>query len=123
MKNIKLILTIALAITTAFFLYYAFNAKSQLKEAENIIENVNSELLILKDSIQASQASLEALIKELDYTTNQLDILKNEREAMALEEQKKRARNWAELQALKEQILALEAEKERLKKEAEKFEL
>jgi flagellar basal body-associated protein FliL len=123
MKNIKLILSILLSVLAAFMLYYIFTQKSQLKEANAIIDNVNKELVIVKDSLEASQISLNKIINQLDYTSNQLDILKNERSILELEEQKKRIRNRAELEVLKQQILKLEEEKNRLKREAEKFDI
>lgn len=123
MEKFKNALNIVLCVLLAVVLYFVLRGNSQLKQAQESINQVNSELSVLQDSIGNAQQSLSLVLTKLEFTENELKILKNERELLELEELQKSTQNKAELQLLKAKILEKEASKNELKKRANTFEL
>jgi hypothetical protein len=87
-----------------------------------MIDKVNNELVEVKDSLQSAQKSIEGVLKKLEIAENELSILRTERELIELEEKRQNARNWKELQALKEEIKIMQETKQALIDKAKEFE-
>jgi|CEGD01.1.fsa_nt_gi predicted PurR-regulated permease PerM len=123
MEKFKNALTLVLTILVVVVLYFVVSGNSKLKETQNTINQVNKELSVLKDSISKAQQLVTLVLNKLEFTENELKILKNERDILELEEQQRGTRNKEELKVLKEQILKKEEMKKELQKYANTFEL
>lgn len=123
MEKFKNAFNIVLTILLVAVLYFVVSGNSKLKETQNTINQVNSELSVLKDSIGKTQESLTLVLNKLAFTENELKILKNERDILELEELQRRTKNKAELKVLKTKILEKEEKKKELQKHANTFEL
>jgi chromosome segregation ATPase len=123
MKNLNTILNIVLLIIVGFVLYFVISGNKNLKETQKKIIAINNDLTELNDSIHKTQKELSLIMSKLDFAENELKILKNERDLLELEEKKKMAANWEELQLLKKEIQDKEDEKNKLKENANKLEL
>ncbi|MBN2348110.1 MAG: hypothetical protein JXJ22_04695 [Bacteroidales bacterium] len=123
MKDINKLLTIVLLIIALLLLYLVFTGSRQLKETHKIIKEVNREIVQVKDSISYARNTIIGIGEKLEFTENELKILKAERQLLELEEKKSKARNWEELTTFKKEITELEEKKMILKEEAKKFEL
>jgi len=114
--------TIILALLLVL-LYMVFTTSRRTKEAIRIIKEVNSELISVQDSLVKAQNTIQVTLQKIEFTENELKLLKAERDLILLEEQKKSAKDWDELQKFKDEILRIEELKEKLKIEANKYEL
>jgi len=123
MKDISKILSVVLIVISIFLLYFVFTGNSKLNEAVKIINDVSGKVRDVKDSLQNAQNSIQGVLKKLEFTENELKILKAERDLLALEEHKKNAKSWEELQIFKSEIKKIEDKKDSLIHEAKKFEL
>jgi len=123
MKDTGKILSIVLIIISIFLLYFVFKGNSKLNEAVKIINEVSDKVKDVKDSLQNAQNTIQGVLKKLEFTENELKILKAERDLLALEEQKKYAKNMEEVRMFKSEIKKIENKKDSLIHEAKKFEL
>lgn len=114
--------TIILALLLVL-LYMVFTTSRRTKEAIRIIKEVNTELISVQDSLDKAQNTIQVTLQKIEFTENELKLLKAERDLILLEEQKKNAKDWDELQKFKDEILRIEELKEKLKLEANKYEL
>ena len=104
-------------------LYMVFTTSRRTKEAIRIIKEVNSELISVQDSLDNAQNTIQVALQKIEFTENELKLLKAERDLILLEEQKKNAKDWNELQKFKDEILRIEELKQKLKLEANNYEL
>jgi GTPase involved in cell partitioning and DNA repair len=123
MKDSSKILKYVFIAVLLILFYLVFNSTSRTKEALRIIKEVNTELKTVQDSLKNAQQTIQIVLQKIDFTENELKLLKADRELLELEEQKKTARNWQELQKFKDEINRLEQIKEKLKQEAKHYEL
>jgi len=123
MKDVSKILSVVLIVISIFLFYFVFTGNSKLNEAVKIINDVNGKVKDVKDSLQNAQNSIRGVLKKLEFTENELKILKAERDLLALEEHKKYAKSWEELQIFKSEIKKIGDKKDSLIHEAKKFEL
>ena len=123
MKDTSKILNTVLIAVLLIVLYLVYTTTGRTKDALRIIKEVNSELNAVQDSLQKAQNTIQITLQKIEFTENELKILKAERDLLLLEEQKKNARNWEELQRFKNEIKQLEEIKEKLKLEANNYEL
>lgn len=123
MEKFKNALNILLTILVIVVLYFVVSGSNKLKETQDTIKQVKTELLVVKDSLNKTQETLSLVIGKLNFTENELKLLKTERELLELEEQQKIAKDWDQLQKLKLKIAKKEASRIELKEKAEKFEL
>jgi hypothetical protein len=123
MKDLNKVLNTVLIFISVLLLYLVYSGNSKLNEAVKIINNVNDSILVVKDSLQNARNSIQIVLKKLEFTDNELKLLKAERNLLELEEQKKQAKNWEELQLYKVKIKKMEGKKDSLKQDAEKYEL
>lgn len=122
MKNRNTLVNIVLIALLVTFISSFLIGRSRLSKAVRMIDKVNSELVEVKDSLQSAQKSIEGVLKKLEVAENELSILRTERELIELEEKRQNARNWKELQALKEEIKIKQETKQALIDKAKEFE-
>jgi hypothetical protein len=123
MKDISKILRLVIGLVILVLIYLIFNTSNHTKEAIKSINKVNEELKAVQDSLQKAQNTIQITLQKVEKTENELKFLKAERELIVLEEKKKTAKNWKELQFFKDEMIRLEKIKEQLKQEANSYEL
>jgi uncharacterized protein (DUF3084 family) len=121
MTDINKILGIVTVILLVVLFYFVFSGNSKLNEAIKTLDNVSAQVKSAKDSLSTAQQSIEGVMKKLEFSENELRILKANRDLLELEEQKSKANNWNELQQFKAEIKKNEATKDSLIEAAEKF--
>ena len=104
MTDINKILGIVTVIILVVLLYIVFTGNSKLNDAVNTLKDVSAKVKIVNDSLHNAQQSIDGVMKKLDFSANELMILKTDRDALELQEQKSRANDWNELQLFKAQI-------------------
>jgi uncharacterized protein (DUF3084 family) len=112
--------TIAILIV---LLYFVFTGNSKLNEAVKTLDDVSAKVKVVKDSLNNAQQSIDGVMKKLEFSENELRILKADRDLLELEEQKKRANDWNELQDFKAKIKKNESTKDSLVEAAKKFDI
>ena len=123
MKRGNSLLDIVLIALLVMFISSFLIGGRKLNKAARMIDKVNNELVEVKDSLQSAQKSIEGLLKKLEIAENELNILRTERELIELEEKRQNAKNWKELQYLKEEIKIKQETKQILIEKAKEFEL
>ena len=104
MTDINKILGIVTVIILVVLLYIVFTGNSKLNDAVNTLKDVSAKVKVVNDSLHNAQQSIDGVMKKLDFSANELMILKTDRDALELQEQKSRANDWNELQLFKAQI-------------------
>lgn len=112
--------TIAMLIV---LLYFVFTGNGKLNEAVKTLDEVSTKVKVVNDSLHNAQKSIEGVMKKLEFSENELRILKTERDLLELEEQKKKANDWNELQDFKAKIKKNESVKDSLIDAAKKFDI
>jgi len=123
MKDSSKIWNMVMLALLLVLLYMVFTTSRRTKEAIRIIKEVNSELISVQDSLDNAQNTIQVALQKIEFTENELKLLKAERDLILLEEQKKNAKDWNELQKFKDEILRIEELKQKLKLEANNYEL
>jgi len=123
MTDLNKILGIVTVAILVVLLYFVFTGNSKLNEAVKTLKEVSAQVKSAKDSLNTAQQSIEGVMKKLDFSENELRILKANRDLLELEEQKSKADNWNELQDYKAKIKQNEITKDSLIKAAEQFPL
>ena len=112
--------TIAMLIV---LLYFVFTGNGKLNEAVKTLDEVSTKVKVVNDSLHNAQKSIEGVMKKLEFSENELRILKAERDLLELEEQKKKANDWNELQDFKAKIKKNASVKDSLIDAAKKFDI
>ena len=123
MKDSSKIWNMVMLALLLVLLYMVFTTSRRTKEAIRIIKEVNNELISVRDSLHKAQNTIQVALQKIEFTENELKLLKAERDLILLEEQKKNAKDWNELQKFKDEILRIEELKQKLKLEANNYEL
>jgi cell shape-determining protein MreC len=123
MTDINKILSIVTVILLVVLSYFVFRGSSKLNEAVKTLNEVSAQVKSAKDSLNTAQQSIEGVMKKLEFSENELRILKANRDLLELEEQRRKAANWNELQGIKGDIKKNEALQDSLKKAASLFPL
>jgi len=123
MTDINKIIGIVTVVILVVLLYFVFTGNSKLNDAVKTLNDVSAKVQVVNDSLHNAQQSIEGVMKKLDFSENELRILKANRDQLELEEQKSKASNWNELQQIKVDIKKNEATKDSLKKVADQFPL
>ncbi|MFA5971006.1 MAG: hypothetical protein WC780_01545 [Lentimicrobiaceae bacterium] len=123
MTDINKILSIVTVVLLIVLLYFVFSGNSKLNETLKTLDNVSAQVKSAGDSLHSAQQSIEGVMKKLEFSENELRILKANRDMLELEEQRRKAANWNELQGIKEDIKQNEALQDSLKKAASQFPL
>jgi len=123
MTDINKILSIVTVVLLIVLLYFVFSGNSKLNETLKTLNNVSAQVKSAKDSLNSAQQSIVGVMKKLEFSENELRILKANRDMLELEEERRKAANWNELKGIKEDIKKNEALQDSLKKAASQFPL
>lgn len=123
MKNKNSLVNIVIIALLVLFVSSLLIGRSRLNKAVKLIDKVNDELIVISDSLQSAQESIEGVLKKLEVAENELSILRAERELIELEQKRQNAKNWEELQQLKGEIKEKQELKNLLVIKAKDFEL
>jgi cell shape-determining protein MreC len=123
MTDINKILGIVTVAILVVLLYFVFSGNSKLNDAVKTLNDVRDKVKVVNDSLYTAQKSIEGVMKKLEFSENELRILKTNRDLLELEEQKSKANNWNELQKFKVEIKKNEAAKDSLLEAAKKFDI
>jgi uncharacterized protein (DUF3084 family) len=118
MTDINKILGIVTVIILVVLLYIVFTGNSKLNDAVNTLKDVSAKVKVVNDSLHNAQQSIDGVMKKLDFSANELMILKADRDALELQEQKSKANDWNELQLYKAKIKQNDDKKDSLVKVA-----
>lgn len=123
MTDINKILGIVTVAILVVLLYFVFSGNSKLNDAVKTLNDLRDKVKVVNDSLYTAQKSIEGVMKKLEFSENELRILKTNRDLLELEEQKSKANNWNELQKFKVEIKKNEAAKDSLLEAAKKFDI
>lgn len=123
MTDINKISGIVTVVLLIVLFYFVFSGNTKLNEAVKTLNIVSTQIKSAKDSLNTAQQSIDSVMKKLEFSENELRILKANRDLLELEEQKNKANNWNELQQFKVQIKKNEVTKDSLIEAAKKFNL
>jgi archaellum component FlaC len=116
-------LTVIIVIGVAVFFYLSISNSFRLTQAIDIIKKVETDLKVVSDSLENAQKSIINMLQKLEFTENELQIVKAQRDILELEEMKRQTTNRSELQRFKEEIKTIETKRDSLIREAKKFEI
>jgi len=123
MTDLNKILGIVTVAFLVVLLYLVFSGNSKLNDAVKTMNDVSAKVKVVNDSLHTAQQSIEGVMKKLEFSENELRILKTNRDLLELEEQKTKANNWNELQQFKTEIKKHESTKDSLIDAAKKFDI
>jgi uncharacterized protein (DUF3084 family) len=123
MTEINKVLGIVTVIISVVLLYLVFTGNGKLNDAIKTLDEVSSKVKVVNDSLHNAQQSIEGVMKKLDFSENELRILKANRDLLELEAKKAKANDWNELQKFKAEIKKNEMTKDSLIQAAKLFEL
>jgi uncharacterized protein (DUF3084 family) len=123
MTDLNKILGIVTVAILVVLLYFVFSGNSKLNEAVKSLDEVKANVKVVNDSLHTAQQSIEGVMKKLEFSENELRIIKANRDLLELEEQKRKANNWEELQQFKSEIKKNETTKDSLIDAAKKFDI
>jgi len=123
MTDINKILGIVTVIILIVLLYIVFTGNSKLNDAVKTLNDVSAKVKVVNDSLHNAQQSIDGVMKKLDFSANELRILKTDRDLLELEQQKSKANDWNELQKFKAEIKKNEAAKDSLVEAAKQFDI
>jgi len=123
MTDINKILGIVTIVLMVVMLYFVFTGNSRLNDAMKTLNEVSAKVKVVNDSLHNAQQSIDGVMKKLDFSANELRILKTDRDLLELEQKKSKANDWNELQQFKAQIKKNEAAKDSMVIEANKFDI
>ncbi len=123
MTNLNKILGMVTIAMLVVLLYFVFTGNGKLNDAVKTLNDVSAKVKVVNDSLHNAQQSIEGVMKKLEFSENELRILKANRDLLELEEQKKKANDWNELQDFKAKIKKNESTKDSLIDAAKKFDI
>jgi cell shape-determining protein MreC len=123
MTDLNKILGIVTVAILVVLLYFVFSGNGKLNNALQTLDDVKANVKVVNDSLKNAQQSIDGVMKKLEFSENELRILKANRDLLELEEQKSKANNWNELQQFKAEIKKNEATKDSLIEAAKKFDI
>jgi len=106
MKNINpnTILQIVALLFLVIIGYMTFNSGSNWKIIKSELDNAREELKTSKETLVSTKSDLEASKKEFEKMRLQKDLLIHKRDSLIFDFQKKNAKDWEELQRIKDSI-------------------
>jgi cell shape-determining protein MreC len=123
MTDINKILGIVTVVILVVLLYIVFTGNSKLNDAVKTLNEVSAKVKVVNDSLHNAQQSIEGVMKKLDFSANELRILKADRDLLELQAHKSKANDWNELQKFKTEIKKNESTKDSLVEAAKKFDI
>lgn len=121
MTDLNRILGIVTVAILIVLVYFVFSGNSKLNSAMKTLDDVKANVKVVNDSLNTARQSIDGVMKKLEFSENELRILKANRDLLELEEQKSKANNWNELQQFKTEIKKNEVTKDSLIEAAKKF--
>ncbi len=123
MTDLNKILGMVTIAMLVVLLYFVFTGNGKLNDAVKTLNDVSAKVKVVNDSLHNAQQSIEGVMKKLEFSENELRILKANRDLLELEEQKKKANDWNELQDFMAKIKKNESTKDSLIDAAKKFDI
>ena len=123
MTDLNKILGIVTVAILVVLVYFVFSGNSKLNEAVKTLDEVKANVKVVNDSLHTARQTIDGVMKKLEFSENELRIIKANRDLLELEEQKSRANNWNELQQFKTEIKKNETAKDSLIDAAKKFKI
>ena len=121
MTDLNKILGIVTVAILVVLVYFVFSGNSKLNSAMKTLDEVKANVKVVNDSLRTARQSIDGVMKKLEFSENELRILKANRDLLELEAQKSKANNWNELQQFKTEIRKNESTKDSLIEAAKKF--
>lgn len=121
MTDLNKILGIVTVAILVVLVYFVFSGNSKLNSAMKTLDEVKANVKVVNDSLHNARQSIDGVMKKLEFSENELRILKANRDLLELEAQKNKANNWNELQQFKTDIKKNEVTKDSLIEAAKKF--
>lgn len=104
METRNLLIQIALLILGGFILFKVFQVDANQKIIKNNIQKSISEIQDAEKNLEAAQEEIAGLEKEIAIFKIERDLLETQKDSIVLSYRKKQARDWEELQEIKEGI-------------------
>ncbi|AXT61377.1 hypothetical protein D1816_13810 [Aquimarina sp. AD10] len=106
MKNINpnTILQIVALLFLVIIGYMTFNSGSNWKIIKSELDRAREELKTSKETLVSTKSDLEKFKKEFEKMRLQKDLLIHKRDSLIFDFQKKNAKDWEELQRIKDSI-------------------
>ncbi len=106
MKNINTntILQIVALLFLVIIGYMSFSSGSNWKVIQEQLKNTKEELKVSKETLVATKSELENSKKEFKKMKLQKDLLIHKRDSLIFDFKKKNAKDWEELQRIKDSI-------------------
>ncbi len=106
MKNINAntILQIVALLFLIVIGYMIFNSGSNWKIIKSELDNARQELKVSRDTLTVTKSNLQNSVKALKKLQLQKDIVTRQRDSLLFDFKKKNARDWNELEAIKDTI-------------------
>lgn len=123
MTDLNKILGIVTVAILIVLVYFVFSGNSKLNSAMKTLDDVKANVKVVNDSLNTARQSIDGVMKKLEFSENELRILKANRDLLELEAQKSKANNWNELQQFKSEIKKNEITKDSLIDAANKFKI
>ncbi|WP_128755237.1 hypothetical protein [Aquimarina sediminis] len=103
--NTNTILQIVALLFLVIIGYMTFNSGSNWKIIKSELDKAREELRISKDTLAVTKSNLKNSIKELEKMNLQKDIVVRQRDSLLFDFKRKNAKDWNELEAIKDTIL------------------
>ena len=85
--------------------YMTFNSGSNWKIIQSELDNARKELKTSRDTLAITKSNLQNSIKEFEKMKLQKDIISRQRDSLLFDFKRKNAKDWNELEAIKDTIL------------------
>lgn len=118
--NLPILIVIAILVIVT--LVKVFQVDTHFKFAKKELEKTEEALNNAQKSNEKAQQEIQLLQKKLTAFKTELELISAERDSLVLEQQRKTAKNWDELQKIKEEQDAVNHKLKELREEGEKFE-
>ncbi|CAL2057953.1 hypothetical protein [Tenacibaculum sp. 190524A05c] len=106
-NNVNTLLQIVAIIILLIVGYLVFKSSSNWKVIEIELNNARQELQTSKDNVVNAKTELEKFRKEFEQMKAQKDFIIHKRDSLILDFKRKNARDWNELQRIKDSIKAV----------------
>lgn len=85
--------------------YMTFNSGSNWKIIQSELDKARKELKTSRDTLAITKSNLQNSIKEFEKMKLQKDIISRQRDSLLFDFKRKNAKDWNELEAIKDTIL------------------
>ena len=102
--NANTILQIVALLFLVVIGYMIFNSGSNWKIIKSELDNARQELKVSRDTLAVTKSNLQNSVKELKKLQLQKDIITRQRDSLLFDFKRKNAKDWNELEAIKDTI-------------------